>query len=216
MICDEGFVADSLRDFATAYEDNFGDEHEFEHGNGRLEFVEVSEPEEKQEDVVAGIAAKRKSLDDAALEAEYRQLEHMRDLEKRVKALAPRLRKMFDVAEALTKSRFYLGPAARESPLFCTEHITHRVGFFCDHPYFDSPSRNFSMTGYFGIANGGACGSQDLMIDRNGNVKRYDFTIASRTVDYKRIYIEDLECVLKKFDEVEKGLFEYAKNPISR
>ena len=70
------------------------------------------------------------------------------------------------------------------------------------------------MTGYFGIANGGACGDQHLMIDRHGNVKRFDFTPRYR--DYKQTYINDLESVLDKFDEIESGLYEYAKNPISR
>lgn len=44
LTCDEGFVADSLRDFATAYEDREGDWFEVEHGSGFLEFVEVPEP----------------------------------------------------------------------------------------------------------------------------------------------------------------------------
>ena len=51
MTCDEGFVADSLRDFASAYEDNFGDFHEVEHGSGFLEFVDVPDPEPSLADI---------------------------------------------------------------------------------------------------------------------------------------------------------------------
>ena len=51
LTCDEGFVADSLRDFASAYEDKFGDWHEVEHGSGFLEFVEVPDPEPSLADV---------------------------------------------------------------------------------------------------------------------------------------------------------------------
>ena len=51
LTCDEGFVADSLRDFATAYEDNAGDFHEVEHGSGFLEFVEVPDPKPSLEEV---------------------------------------------------------------------------------------------------------------------------------------------------------------------
>ena len=51
LTCDEGFVADSLRDFASAYEDDFGDFHEVEHGSGFLEFVEVPDPEPSLADV---------------------------------------------------------------------------------------------------------------------------------------------------------------------
>lgn len=49
--CDEGFVADTLRDFASAYEDNDGDWHEVEHGSGFLEFVEVPDPEPSLADI---------------------------------------------------------------------------------------------------------------------------------------------------------------------
>lgn len=51
LTCDEGFVADTLRDFATAYEDDFGDYHEVEHGSGFLEFIEVPDPEPNLEEV---------------------------------------------------------------------------------------------------------------------------------------------------------------------
>ena len=51
LTCDEGFVADSLRDFASAYEDNFGDFHEVEHGSGFLEFIEVPDPEPSLADI---------------------------------------------------------------------------------------------------------------------------------------------------------------------
>lgn len=51
LTCDEGFVADSLRDFAAKYEDEFGDFHEVEHGSGFLEFVEVPAPEPSLADI---------------------------------------------------------------------------------------------------------------------------------------------------------------------
>lgn len=174
----------------------------------------------EKNEIINGIIAKRKALNEEAMDKEARRDAYIEELEAKVKALAPRLSKMFDIAEALTNNGFYIGPKNNtagyrfHSPLYCTDHIDHGVGFFCRHPYFDFPGRDFTMTGYFGIANGGACGEQDLMIDRNGNVQRYDFSPRYR--DYKKTYIEDLEYLLKKFDEVEQGLYEYAKNPISR
>lgn len=222
LTCDEGFVADSLRDFANAYEDAPGgkDWLEVEHGSGFLEFVEVPDPYPTHDEIISGIIAKRKALNEEAMDKEAKRNAHIEELEAKIKALAPRLSAMFDVAEALTNNGFYLGPTSvpgrykLESPLYCTDGIDHRVGFWCDHPYLDAPARNFSMTGYFGIANGGACGDQHLRIDRHGNVKRFDFT--PRYHDYKQTYINDLERVLDKFDEIESGLYEYAKNPISR
>ena len=51
LTCDEGFVADSLREFASAYEDDFGDFHEVEHGSGFLEMIDVPDPEPSLADV---------------------------------------------------------------------------------------------------------------------------------------------------------------------
>lgn len=40
--CDEGFVTDTLREIATAYEDDLGDRewYEAEHGSGFIEVLE--------------------------------------------------------------------------------------------------------------------------------------------------------------------------------
>lgn len=169
-------------------------------------------------EIINGIIAKRNSLNEDAYNKEAKRDAYIKELETRVKALAPRLGKMFDVAEALVDNGFYLGPitggGSFGTPLFCTDGIHHRIGFFCRSPYIDSPSRDFSLTGYFGIANGGACGDQHLRIDRYGNVARYDFTPRYR--DYKATYISDLESILNRFDSIESGLYEYATNLISR
>lgn len=78
LICDEGFVADSLREFATAYEDNFGDWHEVEHGSGFLEFVEVPDPEPSLAEV---FDKKRESVMDER-ERRRRELERMDEEER--------------------------------------------------------------------------------------------------------------------------------------
>jgi len=88
LTCDEGFVADSLRDFATAYEDKSGDFHEVEHGSGFLEFVEVPDPEPSLADV---FDKKAKAVRDKR-EAERQKLIKM-DAEEReyIDALAEKL-----------------------------------------------------------------------------------------------------------------------------
>jgi len=77
--CDEGFVADTLREFAGKYEDEFGDWHECEHGSGFLEFVEVPDPEPSLADVfdkkVKDVADKR--------EAERKKRLNMLDAERK-------------------------------------------------------------------------------------------------------------------------------------
>lgn len=167
------------------------------------------------EEIISGIYARRASINKAEDERERARDERMRDLETKIKALAPRLGNLFDVARVLTENGFYLGPREGRSPKFCTDHIDHRVGFYCEHPYLESPSRNFSMTGYFGIAEGGAGGNQDLKIDRQGNIKPWDLS-PNAYCDYKRIYIEDLQVVVDMFDKFEADFYQYAKNPIPR
>lgn len=166
--------------------------------------------------IIEGIRARREFIDAQACDKEAKRDAYIEELEAKVEALAPRLGKMFDVAEALTVNGFFLGPlqGMASSPKYCTDGIAHRLGFFCVHPYWDSPGRDLSMTGFFGIQNGGACGEQSLKVNRYGEVIRFDFT--SRYCDYKQIYIADLERFINKFDEVEAGLYEYAKNPIPR
>lgn len=88
LTCDEGFVTDSLRDFASAYEDDFGDFHEVEHGSGFLEFVEVPDPEPSLADV---FDKKAKAVRDKR-EEERQKLIRM-DAEEReyIEALAEKL-----------------------------------------------------------------------------------------------------------------------------
>lgn len=76
--CDEGFVADALRDFATAYEEKDGDWHEVRHGSGFLEFIEVPDPEPSLEQV---FDKKKKEVDDAK-KREWDKLRKM-DLDER-------------------------------------------------------------------------------------------------------------------------------------
>ena len=69
LTCDEGFVADSLRDFAAKYEDEFGDFHEVEHGSGFLEFIEVPDPEPSLADI---FDKKAKAVRDKREEEQHR------------------------------------------------------------------------------------------------------------------------------------------------
>ena len=100
LTCDEGFVADSLRDFATAYEDNAGDWHEVEHGSGFLEFVEVPDPEPSLADV---FDKKAKAVRDKR-EAERQKLIKM-DAEEReyIDALAEKLAFLLERGFKLSK-----------------------------------------------------------------------------------------------------------------
>lgn len=98
--CDEGFVADTLRDFASAYEDNDGDWHEVEHGSGFLEFIEVPDPELSLSDV---FDKKAKEVRDKR-EAERQKLIRM-DAEEReyIDALAEKLSFLYDRGFTLKK-----------------------------------------------------------------------------------------------------------------
>lgn len=173
--------------------------------------------------IIKGILAKRENLNYEETKQNRLVWDHILYLEKKIKAFAPRLAELFKIAEALTDNRFWMGGKSRygtAAPEFLTDHIDHRVGFYVKHPYYDAPGRDYTLTGYFGKANGGACGNYDLMIDREGNVKRYPFDMyGSSDIRYKRMrdsYLNDLKYVADKFDDFEKRFFEYATNPIPR
>lgn len=175
------------------------------------------------ESIINGILAKREDLNYAETKENREVWDKILRLESRMKELAPRLEEMFKVAEVLTDNRFWMGDRkgySQESPEFLTDGIAHRVGFYVNQPYFDSPGRDYTLTGYFGIENGGACGDYDLKIDRKGNVQRWPFSqYGSSDRRYKRMrddYLGDLSRVVEKFDAFESAFYEYAKNPIPR
>lgn len=177
------------------------------------------------ESIINNIVAKREEINYAESKENREVWDKILHLEEHLRTvLAPRLEEMFKVAEVLTDNFFYLGGKSRgydnSAPLFLTDHIDHRVGFYVNHPYFDAPGRDYTLTGYFGVANGGACGNYDLKIDRNGNVQRWPFSqYGSSDARYKRMrndYLDDLTKVVNKFDEFEAAFYEYAKNPIPR
>lgn len=177
------------------------------------------------ESVINNIVAKREEINYAESKENREVWDKILHLEEHLRTiLAPRLEEMFKVAEVLTDNFFYLGGKSRgydnSAPLFLTDHIDHRVGFYVNHPYFDAPGRDYTLTGYFGIANGGACGDDDLMIDRHGNVTRWNFSkYGSSSKWYKDMrdrYLYDLKRVVDKFDEFESAFYAYAQNPIPR
>ena len=175
------------------------------------------------EDIINGIVAKRNDLDTVELQENGEVWDKIMNLEKRMLELAPRLENIFKVAEALTGNRFWLGgrpSRGGHAPQFLTDHIDHRVGLFVNHPYFDAPGRDYTLTGFFGVANGGACGDHDLKIDRSGHVQRWPFSMYSvRDKRYKTMrnrYLNDLKSVVDGFDAYEAAFYEYAKNPIPR
>lgn len=177
------------------------------------------------ESIINGIVAKRDALNYAESKENHDIWDKILDLEEQMRNLGPRLDNMFKVAEALTDNGFWLGGRSKstykqEAPDFITDHIDHRIGFFVNHPYLDAPGRNFTLLGYFGKANGGACGDDDLKIDRNGNTLRWDFTrYASNDPRYKDLrsrYLDGLTRVVEQFDKFEADFYEYAKNPVPR
>lgn len=175
------------------------------------------------ENIINSILAKREDLNYAETKENREVWDKILKLEERMKELAPRLAEMFKVAEALTENRFWMGGRSgyrQAAPEFLTDHIDHRVGFYVEHPYFDAPGRDYTLTGFFGVANGGACGDYDMKIDKDGNVQRCPFSqYGSSDRRYKRMrddYLDDLSKVVEKFDAFERAFYEYAKNPIPR
>ncbi len=177
------------------------------------------------ENIINGIVVKRNELDSARARKNQEIWNEILGLESRMLELAPRIGEMFKVAEALTKNGFWMGPATgfkSKTPRFLTDGINHRFGFYVNHPYLDAPGRNYTLTGYLGIENGGAAGDFHLMIDRCGRAayrcgsecfrceprddERYEWT--------RNDYLKDLKRAVKEFDQFEADFYEYARNPV--
>lgn len=94
LTCDEGFVADSLRDFANAYEDESGDWHEVEHGSGFLEFIEVPDPEPSLADVfdkkAKQVSDKREALAQKLIKMDAEEREYIDALAEKLSFLCER------------------------------------------------------------------------------------------------------------------------------
>lgn len=173
------------------------------------------------ENIIEKIFAKRKELDFADLSEDGVIWNEIHKLEKKIKDLAPRIEKLFRVAEALNDNRFWLGKLSdynQSSPQFVTDFIDQRFGFFVINPFFKVADNDYTLTGYIGIADEKSHNDKNLMIDRYGEILPW-YCLKNNTNDanYKHqrsLYLKLLTKAVNDFDMFEKSFYEYAADPI--
>lgn len=151
-------------------------------------------------DRISAIAKFASAQDEKAQKAADGRMERIEALRGRIRALAPRIGVLLDVAEACYRNAVQLGPFVGDYPKFLTNGITHRVGFFVKgnpHRDYGTPRRCEPFA--VGIEGGGWNG-EDFVVSREGEV-----TKGLGKPDIERVAGE----FLTEFDDFENGFLSY-------
>lgn len=128
------------------------------------------------------------------------QQEHFNTKVKAIRALAPRIADMLDIAQHLYNKNIPIGKKRTlhvmpHSDEFVSSWWSHNLGFCydsCKRPRVEYPM-------WFGFINGGAYG-EDMCVDREGNIVR------------GRHKYRDMQIMLEQFDEFERKFYDYVES----
>ena len=145
-------------------------------------------------------------------EAEER---HHEELKESIKAMAPRIANLLDLANACVKNG--VEPYKAESGVTVgsttnrleADGFFHWLGFNC---YFNHTMRSKEEITELAIINGGACGNTDLRVGRNGIAKGYIEKSYYHDGGYTEPRTRDMEKFLKQFDEFEEMVLNFVDN----
>lgn len=157
---------------------------------------------------VEKIRAKRAELDEQVRREENERERNIKYYTERIKALAPRLRELHDVAIECMLNKIPLGNmtylhGSPHYPEFESEWWYHRTGFI-----------RKGNDVFFGKIGGGCCG-ENLMINKNGVIVANPLDVIIGTRTYERAYFDFCDkCAsfLNAFDDFEKGFYSYIDN----
>lgn len=134
-----------------------------------------------------------------------------------LKRLAPRIAKMWDVANALIKNGFRLGTAREWVGIkyysLESDMQYHCLGFAVE----------CNTISGFGIVGGGCCG-MSILLDTNGQIKReinwnelkHNYHTGKSYYNYENPDIVDkISKILDGFDEYEKRFYEFAESVVA-
>lgn len=155
------------------------------------------------EDRISAIARFASARNEKAQKEAEDRIERIEKLRGRIRALAPRIGTLLDVAEACYQNSVQLGPLSGDYPKFVTDGISHGVGFFVRgnaHRYCGTPQKCEPFA--VGIM-GGGCDGEDFMVSREGEIEK-----GLRKPNIERVMGE----FLAKFDNFEDGFFSYIDN----
>ena len=159
------------------------------------------------------IRAKRQSLDAQEMAREQKAANEVAAYTARIKALAPRIDELTQIAGELLRNDLPLGrPRADwwyEKGELETDGISHRLGFVM---HCENGKRMFCYE--IGIE-GGGCDGNDIVVDRCGNITKnpLDKVIGLWTSERAHWdFCNKCERLLSAFDAFEEKVFDYVDN----
>lgn len=142
---------------------------------------------------------------------EERKKEIIKKYEQDIKALAPRIKQLMEIAVALLKNNIPLGKRGTTitgsyDDAFETDGIHHGLGFFFRY------ERGYKYLVGIGIKGGGCCG-KDLAVNKDGDmVVKIDPHYHSYMYFGFNDYCNKCKTFLQKFDDFEKNVNDYVDN----
>lgn len=147
------------------------------------------------------------------LDAQQRAIEHTKamtiaNLENGIKALAPRIKELIAVAEALLENNIPFGRVSGwdNDEEFITNGITHELGFFFKYGKDNSPLLGIGIKG-------GGCDGHDLAVNAEGEfVKNIDPYKKGYNYNGYYDYRSKYKKFINDFDEFENKVYQYVDN----
>lgn len=142
---------------------------------------------------------------------EIRKLQEKGEYIEKIKALGPRIKELIDVANACLDNGIEINGQGRghsqysnewENKTFCTNCITHKIGFVwqCKDGIF------INRIEEMGINGGGACGEHYLRTNGDYVVSRSGYGDKAR---YRELNEHQLKQFVNRFDEFESAFYKY-------
>lgn len=152
------------------------------------------------------INAFAQARDDAKARAENDFMQKCKEMKREIKKLAPRIKELVSVAQALWEKKIPLGRRTTDwagyKDEFLSEGIHHKLGFI------DAEINGIPV--YVGEVGGGACGGDFIVSVAGENIltSKYDREHIPDAV-FSKDWAGKAEGFLAGFDEFEKRFYEY-------
>lgn len=137
-----------------------------------------------------------------------RQAEELKGYAEKIKILAPRIKRLLDVAKKMHELRVYIGEPIKDiigcRSSFVTDGIRHELGFFVDSKrswehFNDSAAYPYA----FGIKGGGADGCSVEVNEQGEIVRGYQYSYDT---------IKKMKKIISEFYEFEERFYGYVES----
>lgn len=159
----------------------------------------------KKESLLKGIKEFAENRRASEINETERKMAELDSYAKKIGALAPRIKDLLEVAQALHENRTYIGKPKcgmiGSYSEFVTDGIRHYLGFYVDMKKSFEPMNTAAGYPYaFGIK-GGGCDGKDLEVNERGEIVR-GFACEFSTFD-------KMKKLIKGFDNFEARFYAY-------